>query len=71
MRLGNYLSSLTKPELEQLKSELNLTESELEVFDLLSVGKSRICIAEKICLCERTVCRISQKITSKIERIRK
>ena len=28
MRLGKYLSSLTKPELEELKELLNLTEDE-------------------------------------------
>ena len=32
MRLGKYLSSLTKPELEELKDLLNLTDDEEEVF---------------------------------------
>ena len=69
MRLGKYLSSLTKPELEELKEQLNLTESEAEVFKMLSVGKSNTNIADKICVCERTVTRISRKISIKIEKI--
>ena len=69
MRLGKYLSSLTKPELEELKEQLNLTESEAEVFKMLSVGKSKTIIADKICVCERTVTRISRKISIKIEKI--
>lgn len=69
MRLGKYLSSLTKPELEELKEQLNLTESESEVYDMLSAGKSNTNIADKICVCERTVTRISRKISIKIEKI--
>ena len=69
MRLGKYLSSLTKPELEELKKQLNLTESESEVYDMLSVGKSNTNIADKICVCDRTINRISQKIMNKIHRV--
>ena len=69
MRLGKYLSSLTKPELEEMKEQLNLTESESEVYDMLSAGKSNTNIADKICVCERTVTRISRKISIKIEKI--
>ena len=69
MRLGKYLSSLTKPELEELKEQLNLTDDEAEVFDMLSRGKSNISIADKLCLCERTVCRVSKRIKFKIERV--
>lgn len=50
MRLGNYLSSLTKPELEELKDLLNLTDDEIEVFNGLSKGRSRTRIADD-CLC--------------------
>ena len=32
MRLGKYLSSLTKPELEDLKEKLNLTDDEEMIF---------------------------------------
>ena len=38
MRLGKYLSSLTKPELEELKEQLNLSDDELEVFEHLSIA---------------------------------
>ena len=69
MRLGKYLSSLTKPELEELKEQLNLTESENDVFEMLSVGKSNTSISVKICASERTVIRISQKISKKMERL--
>ena len=69
MRLGKYLSSLNKPELEELKEQLNLTESEAEVFKMLSVGKSNTSIAERVCVCERTVTRMSRKISIKIEKI--
>lgn len=69
MRLGKYLSLLTKPELEELKKQLNLTESESEVYDMLSVGKSNTNIADKICVCDRTINRISQKIMNKIHRV--
>ena len=69
MRLGKYLSSLNKPELEELKEQLNLTESEAEVFKMLSVGKSNTSIAERVCVCERTVTRMSRKITEKIAKL--
>lgn len=69
MRLGKYLSSLTKPELEELKKQLNLTESESEVYNMLSVGKSNTNIADRICVCDRTVCRISNKIKHKISKL--
>ena len=42
MRLGKYLSSLTKPELEELKELLNLTDDELEVFSMLAKGKTLV-----------------------------
>ena len=48
MRLGKYLSLLTKPELEELKENLNLTDDELEIFIMLSKGKSLIEISSKL-----------------------
>ena len=42
MALGKYLSSMTKPELEELKELLNLTEDELEVFSMLAKGKTLV-----------------------------
>ena len=41
MRLGKYLSSLTKPELEELKEQLNLSDDELKVFNNLSKNRSK------------------------------
>ena len=46
MRLGMYLTSLTKPELEELRERLNLTDDEEVVFKGLSKGRSRIRIAD-------------------------
>lgn len=60
MRLGKYLSSLTKPELEELKELLNLTDDEELVFCQLSKGRSKITVADN--------CRIS--ISSVDNRIR-
>ena len=42
MRLGKYLTSLTKPELEKLKELLNLTEDEEETFSMLAKGKTLV-----------------------------
>lgn len=46
MRLGKYLSSLTKPELELLKERLNLTDDEEMIFCQLSKGRSNITTAD-------------------------
>ena len=45
-RLGKYLSSLTKPELEELKEQLNLTDDEEMVFLQLSKGRSNVTTAD-------------------------
>ncbi len=45
-RLGKYLSSLTKPELEELRENLNLTDDEEMVFCQLSKGRSNIVVAD-------------------------
>ena len=70
MRLGKYLSSLTKPEIDELSEKLNLSDDENAVFYMLSSGKSNTSIANKMCVCERTVCRISRRIRFKIFRLR-
>lgn len=44
--LGRYLSSLTKPELEELKDQLNLTDDEEMVFVQLSKGRSNVTTAD-------------------------
>ena len=40
MRLGKYLSSLTKPELEELRDLLNLSDDEYPIFEELSHGRN-------------------------------
>lgn len=46
LRLGKYLSSLTKPELEELKEQLNLTDDEEMIFCQLSKGRSNVKTAD-------------------------
>lgn len=67
-RLGKYLSSLTKPELEELKDQLNLTEEEITIFDMLAKRKSIFEISDKTILSERTVKRRIKSFCEKIER---
>lgn len=69
MRLGKYLSSLTKPELEELKELLNLTEDEEMVFDLLKKGYSRERIALNIAVSPATVGNKILAINKKIYKI--
>ena len=45
-RLGKYLSSLTKPELEEIKEQLNLTDDEEMIFCQLSKGRSNVVTAD-------------------------
>ena len=61
MRLGKYLSSLTKPEVEQLRELLNLTEDELKVFNGVAKGYSVSKISVDYCMSERTVERKIEK----------
>ena len=69
MRLGKYLSSLTKPELEVLKEQLNLTDDEMEVFCGLSKGRSKIKIAEDCLISVGTVSNRIKSIQNKAERL--
>lgn len=69
MRLGKYLSSLTKPELEELKGLLNLTDDEEMVFVELSKGRSVICIAEKCMVCTSTVDNRTKAIKHKMNKL--
>ena len=69
MRLGKYLSSLTKPELEQLKLNLNLTDDEEMVFLQLSKGRSKLVVADNCGISERTVGYKINDICKKIERL--
>lgn len=69
MRLGKYLSSLTKPELEELKEKLNLTYDEEEVFILLNRGSSREQVAQKLSVSPATVGNRINDINQKIKRL--
>lgn len=58
-RLGKYLSSLTKPELEVLKEQLNLTDDEELIFLQLSKGRSKIVISDN---CKISISSVDNKI---------
>lgn len=70
MRLGQYLSSLTKPELEEIKELLNLTDDEEQVFYHLSKGRSKIFIADKCMISTGTVDNKIKHIKAKIDRLK-
>lgn len=69
MRLGKYLSSLTKPELEILKDNLNMTEDQMKIFELLRKGSSRQMIADRLMVSPATVGNRIGEIVKKIERL--
>ena len=71
MRLGMYLTSLTKPELEELRGNLNLTDDEMEVFNGLSRGRSRIRIADDCMCATSTVDNRIKAINKKINRLQR
>lgn len=70
MRLGKYLSELTKPELEELKDLLNLTDDEVGVFDELSKGRSKLCVADRCKISVSTVDNRIKSIRLKLERLK-
>lgn len=70
MRLGRYLTSLTTPELEELKSLLNLTYDEEEIFDLLKKGSSRESVADHLNVSPATVGNRIADIKKKMERLK-
>ena len=69
MRLGRYLTSLTKPELEELRELLNLTDEEEKVFNELSKGRSVIMAAEKCMVSTSTIDNRTKSIKAKIEKL--
>ena len=70
MRLGKYLTSLTKPELEYLRENLNLTEDQFKIFELLLKGGSRDFIADKVNVSPATVGNRIGEIVKKINRLK-
>ena len=69
MRLGKYLSSLTKPELELIVENANFTNDEQKIFELLKKGNCITEIAIKLCVCERTINRRIRSMESKISKV--
>ena len=69
MRLGKYLSSLTKPELEELKELLNLSDDEELIFNELSKGRSKIIVSENCLVSISTVDNRIKSINSKLHRV--
>lgn len=70
MRLGKYLSSLTKPEVDELREQLNLTDEELPIFNELSKSRSKLCIAENCRVCVSTVDSRTKSIKKKLFRLK-
>lgn len=69
MRLGKYLSSMTKPELDNLRVQLNLTDDEDLVFLQLSKGKSKVAVAENCGISTPTVDNRIKAINKKLIRL--
>lgn len=69
MRLGKYLSSLTKPELEQIKEQLNLTDDEEMVFYQLAKGRSKIQTSDNCVISVSSVDNRIKSISKKLERL--
>ena len=67
MRLGMYLTSLTKPELEDLKELLNLTDEEEMIFVNLSKGKNLTELSSKM---QMSIPSISRRIYSIQEKMK-
>ena len=68
MRLGKYLSELTKPELEELKDLLNLSDEEEKVFNELSKGRSKIFVDDQCKISTSTVDNRIKSIRTKLAR---
>lgn len=69
MRLGKYLSSLTKPELDKIKEMLNLTDDEEIIFQSLSKGRSKQRIADDCMVSIGTVSNRIKSIETKLKRL--
>lgn len=70
MRLGKYLSSLTKPELEELHDLLNLTDDEDAVYKRLAKGKSKTQISSECLVSVSSVDNRIRDINYKISKLR-
>lgn len=68
MRLGSYLKSLNKPELDELKNHINADEEMAKIIDLLAKNRSLVQIADELNVSVPT---ISRRITAIQNKIRK
>lgn len=71
MKLGKYLSSLIKPELEELIENCGFTDEEIEIFVYLSKGRMREEISQLLKISSRTVDRRIKSIKNKMLKIGK
>lgn len=69
MRLSEYLTHLTKPELDKTKDLLILTDEEGKVIDMLLKKQSLIEIADRLQVSIPTVSRRIAAINQKVERL--
>ena len=69
MRLGKYLTSRTRSELEEVESALNLTDDELLVFKGLVRGHSITMIADHCDISSGTVSNRIKAIKYKLEKL--
>ena len=69
MRMGKFLSSLTKPELETIVTNANFTDDEQKIFEFLKKDKCIAEIAINLCVCERTINRRIKNMESKISKV--
>ena len=69
MRMGKFLSSLTKPELEEIVTNANFTDEEQKIFELLTKDRCITQIAISLCVCERTINRRIKNMESKISKV--
>lgn len=69
MRLGKYLTTLTKPELEEIRELLNLTNDEEVIVNILAKGRSREEIALKLQMSVPTVDRRMCDIKNKLKKL--
>ena len=70
MRLGMLLTSLTKPELEELLLNCNFTQDEENVFRCISKGWMISRIEIECNMSESTILRKMDKIMAKIEKVK-
>lgn len=66
MRLGKYLSSLTKPEVDELKQNCGFTKEECEMIDMVKTKCSYAEISQKMGYSTATVGRRIQELSDRV-----